>query len=138
MGCRWPFVVGFATTGYIFAKIAGSVTGAQPHLNLFCHSHRLGYPLVLTLAAVARTADEDVKASKFANPSESPFAMQLPLRSPAAAPVFCLPSHTNTCVFVHLHLQSTEMMQLQLPLAGVTHQQRQSELTACSNAAAWR
>lgn len=34
----WPFVVGFATTGYIFAKIAGSVT------------------------------DEDVKASKFANP----------------------------------------------------------------------
>ena len=36
--CRWPFLAGFATTGYIMVKIAGSVTGeraaaSQPGLD---------------------------------------------------------------------------------------------------------
>lgn len=83
--CRWPFAAGFATTAYIFIGIANSVTGARRSeaadvagcaaahpaalVTVHCCSASLTHSLLPLLdRPLCLPADEDVKASKFANP----------------------------------------------------------------------
>ena len=81
--CRWPFAVGFATTGYIFVKIGLSVTGARRSPPPSATAESLaptGVPPLTELVAgrmpreqirwcpLLCRADEDVKQSKFVNP----------------------------------------------------------------------